>query len=69
MVSFGGVGNGELVSGELRSRELGKVITLNMMNMSARNEVDRRQSVRLQNNGELSSGRHGAKWVCIAEIV
>ena len=48
---------------------LGKVITLIMPNMSAKNELDRRWSVRLQNNGALSSDRHGAEWVWIDEIV
>ena len=45
------------------------MITPIMPNMPAKNELDRRRSVRRQNNGALSSGRHGSKWVSIAEIV
>ena len=45
------------------------MITPIIPDMSAKNELDRRWSVRPEINGALSSGRHGSKRVCIDEIV
>ena len=45
------------------------MITIIMVNMSAKNELHRQMSVRPEISGEFSSSRHGSKWVCIDEIV